>query len=175
MQRYWKTGNTDGDAADTETGIHYEVVNTALVYESAPFYRDKRGKGMDSADALRIVIFEYLLPDQRRARVKVIREAFASERVDMNWTPSRHPAGIFEDLLRISEQLLHSQGLATAYTYPWTMHHENGQIDDRRNISALVDSEGPFVWNPTFPRRADPLSGIRVFRAGDYMCSGRLP
>jgi len=31
---------------------------------------------MDHADALRIVIFEYLLPHQRRVRMKVLKQAF---------------------------------------------------------------------------------------------------
>lgn len=127
---------------------------------------------MDKNFALRLVIFEYLLPLQRRRRVEQLERAFSLEDVNIHWTPSYHLAGVVEELHRISEQMLHSQGFATSYTYPITFKHENCEL--RRNVSALVDSEGPFVWNKHCARRADPLGGFRVHHWGWYMSSGRF-
>lgn len=129
---------------------------------------------MDKSDALRLAVFEYLLPAQRTRRVEQLARAFSNEQVDLNWTPERHPAGVFEELHRISEQLLISQGFPSSYTYPKTMHHENGELSRRLQVNALIDSDGPFVWDPNCRRRADPPNGIRVFRPGAYMSAGRL-
>lgn len=129
---------------------------------------------MDREDAVRLVVFEYLLPMQRRLRAERIRRAFADERIDGSWRPSDQPAGVFEELLRISDQLLRSQWFATSYIYPFTMRHENEELHQRRCVNALIDSNGPFVWNEHCPRRADPVGGIRTFRPGNFMSAGRF-
>lgn len=129
---------------------------------------------MDRADALRLVVFEYLLPLQRGRRVRAMRRAFALARVGADWAPERHLGGIFEVLHYISEHLLQAQGFATSYMYPLTMQHENGEVTRRPTVNALVDSAGPYVWNVHCPRPADPVSGFRVFRPGRYMSAGRF-
>ena len=129
---------------------------------------------MDRNDAIRIVIFEYLLPMQRDTRVKIIQKSFKKENVTVDWVPEIHPAGIFEEIHRLSEQLLYSQFFATSYIYPLTMQHEDSQLDERKNVCALVDNEGPFVWDTSCPRKSDPIGGIRVFKASNYMSSGRF-
>ena len=127
---------------------------------------------MDKEDALRIAIFEYLLPLQKRIRYDAISKGLTRAHIFRDWDPNRHPAGIFEDILRFSDRLLAMHGFPTSYVYPWSMHHENGMIDKRLTVAALVDSPGPFVWNPACSRKADPPCGIRTFRAGPYMASG---
>lgn len=129
---------------------------------------------MDREDAVRLVVFGYLLPMQKRLRAERIRWVFADEGIDSSWSPNHHPAGVFEELLRISDQLLRSQWFATSYIYPFTMRHENEEIHRRRTVNALIDSNGPFVWNEHCPRRADPVSGIRMFRPGNFMSAGRF-
>ena len=129
---------------------------------------------MDKNDALRIVIFEYLLPMQRNNRVKIIRTSFDKEDVTKDWTFEQHSAGIFEQIHRLSERLLYSQWFPTSYFFPICMDHENIQVNDRRNVCALVDSSGPFVWDVLCSRRADPIGGFRVFEPGIGMSSGRF-
>lgn len=129
---------------------------------------------MDREDAIRLVVFEYLLPLQRERRVRAMRRAFALERIGADWVPERGFGGIFEELHRISEHLLRAQGFATSYTYPLTMHHDNAEITRRPTVNALVDSAGPFVWNVHCQRPADPVGGIRVFRPAPHMSAGRF-
>lgn len=124
--------------------------------------------------ALRLTIFEYLLPLQRKRRVALFLDSCKEEDLDVSMCINK-PAEIFEYLLVLSDRLLSKHGFATSYIYPYTLRHENPVIDCRQTVSALVDAEGPFVWNPTCKRRADPIRGIRVFKAGAYMSSGRLP
>ena len=129
---------------------------------------------MDREFALRLVVFEYLLPMQKRLRGERIKRAFAEEGIDATWRPSHQVAGVFEELLRISDKLLCSQWFATSYIYPFTMRHENEEIHRRQTVNALIDSNGPFVWNEHCARRADPCSGIRAFRHGNFMSAGRF-
>ena len=130
---------------------------------------------MDRYDALRLVIWEYLLPAQRRARAAQLTRTLVACRDARICAPERHPAGVFEVLHFMSDRLLHSHGFATSYTYPVTMQHNHLEIHRRRIVYALVDSDGPFVWNPNCARKADPFGGIRVHRAGAYMSAGRFP
>ena len=130
---------------------------------------------MDRADAIRLVVFEYLLPENRKQRGRVLQKCLADERIDRQWHPSRHFAGVFEEMHLLSERLLGTQGFATSYAYPTTVRHSNEEINKSQVVKALVDGDGPFVWNVKCERRADPPSGIRVFRASRLMCAGRLP
>ena len=145
-----------------------------------PFFDVVWGSGrtvrrMDRYDALRLVIWEYLLPAQRRARAAQLTRTLVACRDALICAPERHPAGVFEVLHFMSDRLLHSHGFATSYTYPVTMQHNHLEIHRRRIVYALVDSDGPFVWNPNCARKADPFGGIRVHRAGAYMSAGRFP
>ena len=123
----------------------------------------------------RLVVFEYLLPLQRKNRVRLFLECCSHICADIGADMCKTPAGVFEELHILSDRLLSKHGFATSYIYPYTLRHENEQINRRRNVYALLDCEGPFVWNADCTRKADPPSGIRVHRAGDFMSSGRLP
>lgn len=124
---------------------------------------------MDRADALRLVVFEYLLPMQRRRRVARLAHCFAC--VDAGQIASNQTVGgVFEELLRLSDRLL--EGFGTSYWYPLTMQHEDGRYDRRRLVAALVDSPGPYAWSRHPHRRADPWSGFRTFREGSGMPAG---
>jgi hypothetical protein len=130
---------------------------------------------MDRADAIRLVVFEYLLPANRKQRARVLQACLADERIDRDWHPSRHFAGIFEEMHLLSERLLGTHGFATSYVYPYTLRHAREEVNTSETVRALLDCDGPFVWNARCKRRADPASGIRVFQAKHQMCSGRLP
>ena len=130
---------------------------------------------MDRADAIRLVVFEYLLPANRRQRARVLQKCLNDERIDCDWHPSRHFAGVFEEMHLLSERLLGTHGFATSYVYPYTLRHAREEINLSKTVKALVDSDGPFVWNAMCKRRADPPSGIRVFRAKNRMCWGCSP
>ena len=114
---------------------------------------------MDRNDALRIVIWEYLIPEQRKRRMAQLSRQFAAAGIDETWAPDWHLEDIFEELLLLSDRLLHSQGFSTSYVYPISMRHQDSRINNRRIVCALVDSEGPFVWNATCTRPADPFGG----------------
>ena len=118
---------------------------------------------MDRADALRLVVFEYLLPANRDRRIRLLRTCLADERMDRKWHPSAHLAGIMEEIHFLSDGLLRTQGFPTSYVYPTTMRHANHDVNQRLAVRALVDSDGPLVWNAHCQRRADPPIGIRIF------------
>ena len=118
---------------------------------------------MDREDAIRIVIFEYLLPAQKLHRALILKRCLNNADIDLHWNPSRHWAGIFEEMHWLSERLLETHGFPTSYIYPWTMRHKKGCLNRSLNVRALIDSDGPFVWNPECKRPADPRTGIRVF------------
>ena len=123
---------------------------------------------MDRADALRLVVFEYLLPMQRRRRVARLSHCFAC--ADVGRDAHQNAGGLFEDLLRLSDRLL--EGFGTSYWYPLSMQHEDDRYDRRRLVAALIDSPGPYAWSLHPHRRADPWSGLRTFREGDNMAAG---
>ena len=126
---------------------------------------------MDREYAIRIVIFEYLLPMQRKIRHDAICDALDESQLNVSWSRYEH-LGIFEELLYFSDRLLARHGFPTSYIWPVTMQHENGELDDRKNVSALIDSTGPLTWRPDCVRKADPKDGLRTFRAGVHMSIG---
>ena len=127
---------------------------------------------MDFEFAIRLVVFEYLLPMQRDLRTRALLSSLRRADLHGNWNDMSHPAGLFEDMLRLSDELLGLHGHPTSYIYPTTMMHDDGRYDARRNVAALIDSPGPFVWDPDCPRRADPKAGVRRFKPGPYMAAG---
>ena len=129
---------------------------------------------MDHEFALRLVIFEYLLPAQRTRRQRSISASLGSVGITRTWDPHRHPAGVFEDLLRFSDELLSTHGFSTSYYYPKTLQYEDSQYDTRLAVSALIDSPcSYFAWNPNCRRKADPRGGgFRTFCPGPYMALG---
>ena len=125
---------------------------------------------MDREDALRLVVFEYLLPMQRRARLECLRGCMERECMAKDG-PDPSIGGLMNRLLMLSDTLLQTQGFATSFVMPLSMKDV-----DRVNVSALVDSPGPYRWflNPQRTRRADPTWGLRTFKSGDFMPAGRI-
>ena len=108
---------------------------------------------MDSADALRLVVFEYLLPDQRirqrRRNARFLADAF----LILMDEPAVEPniPGLFEILLLYSDRLLHVHGFATSFVQPRPLRSRRSLC-----VRALVD---------VAPHRApvsDPFGGVRV-------------
>ena len=130
---------------------------------------------MDHADALRIVVFEYLLPMQRRTRTRCLESCLTRECIDLHWSPESTVAGCLERLLRLSDRLLGIHGFSTSYVMPLSMRHDNPLYDSRRLVNALIDSPGPYRWccNPSV-RTGDPEWGFRAFRSGPRMPVGRM-
>lgn len=131
---------------------------------------------MDREDAVRIVVFEYLLPMQRRARLRCIRDCMQRERMsDFAAGPEPTLGGLLERLLLLSDCLLKTQGFPTSFVMPLSMMHSNPECDARRNVSVLIDSPGPYRWFDTSRTRcSDPDWGLRTFRSGTHMPAGRI-
>ena len=129
---------------------------------------------MDREFAVRLVVFEYLLPMQRDLRVNAISSSLRDANITHEWAPVRNAADLLEHLLILSDSLLGLNGFPTSYIYPVRMMYDDSRYDDRQTGRALIDAPPPFVWNPQCPRPADPKSGFRTFNSGPYMSSGIL-
>lgn len=121
---------------------------------------------MDHAFALRLVVFEYLLPQQRKRRAQVVTNCILSEMPECHLI--FNVGDMFDRLLRISDALLSRHGFPTSYVLPCTMHHANYRIHEQTTVNALVDSPGPYDWslNGKRTRIADPCYGLRCFENG---------
>ena len=129
---------------------------------------------MDREFAVRLVVFEYLLPMQRDLRVRAISSSLRDADITRGWAPERNAAGLLEHLLILSDRLLGRNGFPTSYFYPVRMMYDDSRYDDRQTVKALIDAPVPFVWNPQCPRPADPKFGFRTFDSGPSMSSGIL-
>ena len=131
---------------------------------------------MDHEFAMRLVVFEYLLPMQRHLRAKAVyssvRNANLNEALSRQEPEQIH--GLFEHLLTLSDRLLGMHGFPTSYFYPVRMMYDDNRYNDRKNVKALIDAPVPFVWNPQCTRPSDPNSGFRTFNSGPFMASGIL-
>lgn len=141
---------------------------------------------MDHTDALRLVVFEYLLPERRLARRAAEITAMCAMLHDANIIASRVVTNSFYDslgarfdiLLEFSDRLLSRHGHCTSYAFPHTMRHEDERINQSPMVNALVDSDGPYrwtyPWGRAYERRADPPCGLRTFAHGENMHAGRI-
>jgi hypothetical protein len=93
---------------------------------------------MDRQYAIRLVIFEYLLPEQRRIRVSVLKKCMCT-----GITKKEHNQRLFMlRLLLLSDRLLESQGFSTTFYLPITTKHTNMTPV----VDALIDGNGPYHW-----------------------------
>ena len=135
---------------------------------------------MDREFAIRLVVFEYLLPMQRAIRCRAFLECARAAKVNRSHITTvrghaypRHQMRVwntFEDLLTLSDRLLSLHGFATSYVYPISMQDEDPEMS--KTVSALIDSPGFFRWSERCPRIADPNHGFRTFRSGHGMPAG---
>ena len=73
---------------------------------SKSVFGKRKRENMDHADALRIVVFEYLLPMQRRNRVRCLESCFSREQIDIHWSTESTVSGCLERMLILSDRLL---------------------------------------------------------------------
>ena len=117
----------------------------------------------ENGQGVRLVVFEYLLPMQRRNRH--LRSCLQKENLTCESSACSQVSFLMEDLLRLSDRLLEGHGFPTSYIYPVTYGPTiPPHLRDRYLVYVLVDCDGPFCWDPDCPRKADPMYG---FRAGD--------
>ena len=121
---------------------------------------------MDRELAMRLVVFEYLLPMQRDLRMNAISSSLRDANMTHGWEPESNAAGLLDHLLILSDRLLGIHGFPTSYFYPLRMMYDDSRYDDRQTVKALIDAPVPFVWNPQCTRPADPKCGFRTFNSG---------
>lgn len=109
---------------------------------------------MDHADALRLVVFEYLLPEMRRQRARVFLASVAKAQIGP-WFTEHSVGGLMHRLLLLSDRLLALHGHATSFTLPLTTKYTSMSP----TVDALVDGDGPWRWTGG----ADPFYGVCVF------------
>mgnify|MGYP001271887938 CR=1 FL=1 len=115
---------------------------------------------MDRQDALRLVIFEYLLPTQRKARCDFLQSVLLAHRGGRFLPAEPNLAGLMKHLLLLSDALLNTRGYPTSFVYRYNriQHH----YCDRQLVKALVI---PTIdMHHTFERMADPPGGYKIFR-----------
>ena len=111
---------------------------------------------MDASFALRLVIFEYLLPEQARCRRRVLRHSLCST---VGWFQAEpRVEGMMEILRNLADDLLASQRFATSYRIPRIRQ----PYFLRRNVDAIVLAQCEEVRGSR--RLADPPFGIYVFQ-----------
>ena len=105
--------------------------------------------------AVRLVVFEYLIPRQRESRIRALCSVIGA--VDVS--KESHVMGAMEHLLHLGDALLASRGYPTSFIHPFS--RVRVRRCPRYNVHALLLAEcDDFEFND---RRADPRAGIRIF------------
>ena len=114
---------------------------------------------MDHYDAIRFVIFDYLLPCQTKSRCDSLHNVLVANAHLVPRTPEPTLSGLMEHILLISDALLHSRGYPTSfvYTYNRLQHYDC----NRQLVNALVIPR--IDMHRTFERMADPPAGYKIF------------
>ena len=105
--------------------------------------------------AVRLVVFQYLIPMQRQSRARVL--CCATNAVVV--AHESHIMGTMEHLLHVSDALLVSRGYSTSFLHPFSRLHI--RKFGRYNVDVLMLAECDEVTIKG--RRADPRSGYRIF------------
>jgi hypothetical protein len=109
---------------------------------------------MDRNDALRIVIFEYLLPDQIKSRRNALHKVVILNSHLSTGEP--YLSGLMEHIWLLSDALLNARGYPTSFVSPI----RRIQYFERRLVEALVI---PAIDLHVHKRPADPPGGYRIF------------
>ena len=109
----------------------------------------------DPEFVIRLVIFEYLIPMQRKARVNALCSVIGT----VNVYKENNIMGMMEQLLLLGNALLSSRGYPTSFVHPLSpmrIRHCH-----RYNVHALLlaDIEEVYIQG----RRADPRAGFCIF------------
>lgn len=126
-----------------------------LIYNSPEANETTTGDMSDSEFALRLVLFEYLIPMQRRSRAKALCSSVSTVEVGME----SDVMGAMEHLLHLSDALLASRGYPTSFVSPFSRVKARKYC--RYNVNALTLAETDEV--DIKGRRADPRGGYRIF------------
>jgi len=114
---------------------------------------------MNHEFALRLVIFEYLLPEQRRKRCNCLCNTLnnTSHSLFGSGIPpyEKNKEGFFEYLMLFSDQLLGIRG------YPSSFITKRRMISINRNLDALFILDANYYQE--MYRVADPPVGYRIF------------
>ena len=131
--------------------------------------------------ALRLVVFEYLLPSMRRSRLAALKEALLTARRVAAGGGEDTRVVRFENLIFLSDRLLAQHGGASSFFYPISRMPEDPRVYGRDNVTALVDARR-FPWGRVkrdrrapCTRLADPADeGFRCHASGASMPLGYL-
>ena len=121
---------------------------------------------MDRAFALRLVVFEYLLPMQKKAcAAATCRAILSCESVEYVHALESHVSGMMERVQLLADRLLSARGLATSYVFPFRVKRAYNRVPERRAVDALLLAEEPTVLDEPFgdARVSDPFCGYYVF------------
>lgn len=115
---------------------------------------------MDRTDALKLVIFEYLLANQKKARCDFLHRVLMSNRELVPVFPEPSLMGLMEHITLLSDALLNSRGYPTSFVYRYNriQHHDC----DRQLVKALVIPTIDMHF--TFERMSDPPAGYKIFQ-----------
>ena len=109
----------------------------------------------DSEYAIRLVVFEYLIPMQRGARLRSLCSAIG--KVDVY--EESQIMGVMEHLLHLADALLASRGYPTSFVHPFPNIRLCRCPSYNVHALLLADRDETDIKD----RRADPPSGIRIF------------
>lgn len=115
---------------------------------------------MDRNDAIRIVIFEYLLPAQRKATADALYAIIQDNRWVVPSEKEHTFAGLMEHIKLFADGLLSSRGHATSFVYRYNRlhHHDCTSLTVRAIIVPSID------MHQTFERNANPPGGWYMFK-----------
>lgn len=118
---------------------------------------------MDREFAIRLVLFEYLLPLQNASR----RSSFCVSLLRSGITTSYENVGLdslMHILQHIADRLMITQGYPTSYTCPQSYRRCYIYPTPSRTVDAMTLASANFNDAFVFPRNADPPTGIPIFK-----------
>ena len=122
---------------------------------------------MDREYAMRMVVFEYLLPMQRAARMHLVHRSLLETEIMLSLLQHMTTDNIVrQSMLLLSDRLLSTHGYATSFRIP---RHQRIQyrytsqpVRQRRTVDAIVHCDDYGVSHQPYVRAADPAWGVMV-------------
>jgi len=118
---------------------------------------------MDRNDALRIVIFEYLIPNQKKSRCNILHDIVQKNFTSIPKTQEQNLSGLMEHLLIISDAFMSSRGYPTSFILPYNRNNMYSMYGFRESLMVRALIIPPVDRIRVFERMADPPAGYRIF------------
>jgi hypothetical protein len=121
---------------------------------------------MNREFAVRLVIFEYLLPMQRHGRLQTFNTAIKQSRDQHvgRYTQESSIHGMMEILLLLSDRLLETRGYPTSFLYPHKIRF-NWYSWNNKYVNSLMLADRPTKLDEPFcdENFSNPFYGHRIF------------